>query len=181
MDKLHLVSSVDQIRMAPPNQADGLPLTIPYTSTGMARQALRAAENLSRGLNVSVRLVAVQIVPFPCPVNQPPVALRHIAGPLERLAAEADIPVEVNIVLARDVMAGYLEVLPHDSLVLMAARKRWWPTPGDAARAPAGPRPSQRRRHHRRGGQTMQDLFFLTLTVVFFVLSWAYVLCCERL
>jgi hypothetical protein len=128
MDKLHLVSSVDQIRMAPPDSADGLPLTIPYTSTDMARQALRAAENLSRGLNVSVRLVAVQIVPFPCPVNRPPVALHHIAGPLERLAAEADIPVEVNIVLARDATAGYLEVLPHDSLVLMAARKRWWPT-----------------------------------------------------
>src|SRR5215471_2584543 len=47
-------------------------MVIPYTTPELTRAALRHA-GVCSDLNVHVILVDIQVVPFPCPLDQPPV------------------------------------------------------------------------------------------------------------
>ena len=47
-------------------------LAIPYTTPELTRAALRQAGFCS-DLDVRISLVDVQVVPFPCPIDQPPI------------------------------------------------------------------------------------------------------------
>ena len=103
-------------------------VVIPYTDPATTRAALSAAGTLTRGLNASIALVAVQVLPFPAPFYCPSSISEHLEARLTELAAGCTTPVDATVVLARDTDEGYRQVLLPGATVLIATRKRWWRT-----------------------------------------------------
>jgi hypothetical protein len=103
-------------------------LFIPYTNRKLAVRALRAALDLGRNLNAQVSLVAVQVVPFPCPLDHSTVDLEHLKRPLAELIESADMPVQARVILARNWEDGLRSALKPGSLVLIGVKRRLWRT-----------------------------------------------------
>jgi hypothetical protein len=101
---------------------------VPFTSLDLTRAALRKAAELTRSLGAHITLFAVQVVPFPLPLDRPPVSPKFLENRLTAVALEVEAQVDVHTVLTRDLDAGFARVLAAHSLLVMATKKRWWPT-----------------------------------------------------
>ena len=100
---------------------------VAHTSRDLTKASLSAITALTRHLSARVTLLAVQIVPFPLPLDRPDVAPQFVERELAALAREVEVPVDVQVVIARDLDTGLHLGLTTSSLVVVAARKRWWP------------------------------------------------------
>jgi hypothetical protein len=101
-----------------------LDLVVPYTTPELTEAALRAAERLGAGLDSTVRLVRVQVVPFPLDLRHSPVPVEFLEAQMKSLAG--DTPVEIRF--AREKESGLLGTLRFRSLVVLASKKRPWRT-----------------------------------------------------
>jgi hypothetical protein len=105
-----------------------LQVVIPHRSTQLTRSALKYAATLAADLNVRLRLIDVQVVPYGVPLDEPTVAPKHLTRKLRQLALEGTLPVSVEIIFSRDWEQGFRRSLAPGSLVLMAMKRSWWPT-----------------------------------------------------
>jgi len=120
---------IDQRR--PSDIATGiLWVVVPYTTPELTRAALRHA-GVCSDLDVHVSLVDIQVVPFPCPLNQPPVDKRFSQHRLQELFKESRLPGQAGVLYTRDWLEAFKSVLEPGSLVILATKKRWWPTRED--------------------------------------------------
>jgi hypothetical protein len=103
-----------------------LDLVVPVTTPELTRAALDAANRMGGGLNATLRLVKVQVVPFPLDRDQSPVYIDFLKEQLAQF--QSDLPVTGEIRLAREFEAGLLGTLGRDSVVILAAPKRPWKT-----------------------------------------------------
>ena len=103
-----------------------LDLVVPFTTPEFTRVALDAANRMGGGLNPTLRLVKVQVVPFPLDLDQSPVYIDFLKSQLAQFRSE--LPVVGEIRLAREFEAGLLGTLGRDSVVILATRKRPWRT-----------------------------------------------------
>jgi hypothetical protein len=101
---------------------------VPYTTSELTSAALTAVAAFTGNLGVHVLLVAVQIVPFPLPLNRPPVSLSFVEQKLRAAACEIELPVITQVVIARDREVAFDRAISPGSLVVLATKKRWWPT-----------------------------------------------------
>jgi hypothetical protein len=102
-------------------------VVIPYTTPELTRTALRHAA-VCTDLDVNLCLVDIQVVPFPCPLNQPPINREHSERRLQTLFWESGLHGRAAILYTRDWLEGFRRVLEPGSLVVVATRKRWWRT-----------------------------------------------------
>ena len=98
------------------------------TSGELAQRALAEAAVLLRNLDVHISLLAVEVVPFPLPLERPAVAPEFLERKLRAIAGAIEARVDVQLVFARELYEAMEQVLPSPSLVIMATKKRWWPT-----------------------------------------------------
>jgi hypothetical protein len=113
----------------PPAQVEPkLKVDVIFTSVGSILGALRRATDLASRLGARIRLVAPQVVPYSLPLESPPVLLVWSERRFREIAAESPVETTVQIYLCRDRLATLLAVLKPHSLVVLAGRKRWWPT-----------------------------------------------------
>ena len=108
------------------NQTAELDLVVPFTTPELTRVAVDAANRMGAGLNATLRLVKVQVVPYPMDLYQSPVHIDFLKSQLARIPSE--LPVASEIRLARELEAGLLDTLTSNSVVILAARKRLWRT-----------------------------------------------------
>jgi hypothetical protein len=99
-----------------------------YTSVELAEAALKRAEELAHGMELRVRLVYAQIVPYPLPVDKPPINLDHLQHELALVSEHSGLAVEGEIVLARDIQTALQTTLKPHSIVVLASRRRLWRT-----------------------------------------------------
>ena len=104
-----------------------LRVVVPYTTPELTRAALRHA-GVCTDLDVHVRLVDIQIVPFPCPPNRPPINRQFSEERLRGFLEESKLPGDVAVLYTRGWLEGFRKVLEPGSLVILVAKKRWWPT-----------------------------------------------------
>ena len=124
-----LTQYIEVERYAPPEITTGvLWVVVPYTTPELTRAALRHA-GVCSDFDVHVHLVDIQIVPFPCPLNQPPIDKEHSQRRLQELIRETGLPGTVAVLYTRDWLEAFQRVLEPKSLVVLATRKRWWPWP----------------------------------------------------
>ena len=103
-----------------------LDLVVPFTTPELTRIALDAANRMGAGLNATIRLIRVQVVPFPLEPDQSPVNIELLK---EQMAdVRSDLPVAAEIRLARSAEDGLLGTLADESVVVLAAPKRFWTT-----------------------------------------------------
>lgn len=103
-----------------------LDLVVPVTTPDLTRAALAAANRMGAGLNANLRLIKVQVVPFPMDINQSPVYLDFLRSQLQRY--ESELPVTAEIRLARELEPGLIGTLTPSSIVVLATGKRLWRT-----------------------------------------------------
>jgi hypothetical protein len=102
-------------------------MVIPYTTRDLTRAALRHA-GVCSDLDVQVVLIDVQVVPFPCPLDQPPINKEFSERRLRELLQESGIPGQARVIYTRNWLEAFKSVLEPGSLVILATKKRWWPT-----------------------------------------------------
>jgi hypothetical protein len=102
----------------------GLDIVVPFTTRPLTRAALSAAGRLSAGLLPLIRIVRTQVVPFPLPLDSAPVSTSVLRRQLAPLAEE--FGAHLHFCFTRDTREGLLHLISRDSLVLIAARRRWW-------------------------------------------------------
>ena len=108
-----------------------LEVNLIFTNRQATVCALETVESLARDLGACIRLRAAIVVPYPLPVDEPPVSipfLEHslcdLIGRLERHGFEAS----AHLYVCRDREKALLQVLKRNALVVIGGKKRWWPT-----------------------------------------------------
>jgi hypothetical protein len=102
-------------------------IVVPYTKPELTKAALRHA-GICTDLNVHISLVDVQVVPFPCPLNQPPINKEFSRNRLRDLFTQSGLLGKAEVLYARNWLEGFRSTLEPHSLVILASKKRWWRT-----------------------------------------------------
>lgn len=105
-----------------------LEIVVPYSSPEMTAKVVERAAALSAGLNVILRLVAVYVAPYPTELRCPAAMERHLTAHLTELTERTSLPACVHIVVARERVEGFRQVLRPGSAVLLGSLKRFWRT-----------------------------------------------------
>ena len=91
------------------------------------RAAHSLAGKLARDLGARVTLLAAQVVPYPLPLERPPVAAAFTEQALLRMVSEQEVETAIEVRLCRDSEETIREALAPESVVVMGGRRRWWP------------------------------------------------------
>jgi hypothetical protein len=98
-----------------------------HTTVAETLQALKAAAHLAQDLSARIRLLVLEVVPYPLPLDQPTVPLPFTSRRFRTLAENASIDTRVDIHLVRDREKTMDSVLEPNSVVVMGGRRPWWP------------------------------------------------------
>jgi hypothetical protein len=121
----------DRKRSSPSQKEESehlLEVWVVFTSTSATAAALRTAGVLADSLNARIKLVVPQVVPFPLPLESPPVLLEFSEHRLRQIAVESPVETAVQIYLCRDAWETIRTALAPRSLVVIGGRTRWWRT-----------------------------------------------------
>lgn len=105
-----------------------LDVAVVFTSAAATIAALRKAGALADRLSARITLVVPQVVPYPLPLESPPVLLDFSEQRLREIASESPVETTVQIYLCRDGLETLKAVLTPRSLVVIGGRRRWGPT-----------------------------------------------------
>ena len=111
-----------------PGRSHELSVFVPYTTSDLTRAALSAVVAFTRNLGAHVSLLAVQVVPFPLPLDRPAISMSFFEQELDAVARSIEVPVDAHVIIARDRELALDRGIAPGSLVVLATRKRWWPT-----------------------------------------------------
>ena len=103
-----------------------LEVNVVFTTVEETLPAIKQAGEFARDLNASIRLLVAQIVPFPLPLNCPPVVSDFTARRFRTMVGHERLETRVQIVLCRDKEKALQDTLRRRSLVVIGRHKRWW-------------------------------------------------------
>jgi hypothetical protein len=112
----------------PANSNKEIVVNVIYTDLAGTLAALQSAETLARQLRARIALLAAHAVPYSLPVTRPPIALEFASQRLLALARKRNLQTSIEIYICRDRTLCLLHALYSRSLVVLGAKKRWWPT-----------------------------------------------------
>lgn len=113
--------------VAEPVSNSKLEIVVLHTEAAATVSALKMAAELASGL-APVRLLAIQVVPYPLGLDAPPVSVEFLEQRFAEMAQEAEVEAAVDIRLARDAGAVMESELGPHCVVVIGGRRRWWPT-----------------------------------------------------
>ncbi len=106
----------------------GPPVRVVFTSFNRTLKALEKASELAGQLNNEVEILAVQVVPFVLPLEEPPVSSEFLVKRLTEAAAGLPGQIKIKPYLCRDLLEALKRLLNRKCTVVMGVGKRWWPT-----------------------------------------------------
>jgi hypothetical protein len=120
-----------------------LEVVVMFTDVPGTLKALKTAAELAHSLNGRIRLLAPQVVPYPLPLESPPVSKKFSQMRFQTLASQGSIDTHVELYFCRDRDEAVCQALEPEDIIVIGARRSWWPT---AEKALA--RKLQRKGHH---------------------------------
>lgn len=105
-------------------ETEALDLVVPFTTPELTRTALEAAGQLGGDLHARIRLIKIQVVPFP--LQQSPVNLAFLRQQLESF--RSTLPLTARVLLAREYSEDFMRSLKPGSIVVLASKRRLWRT-----------------------------------------------------
>ena len=105
-----------------------LNIAVVFTSVESTLAALKEAGDLATSLGARITLLVPQVVPFPLPLESPPVLLDFNERRFRVIASQSPVETTVRIYLCRDGLETLTTVLSPGSIVVVGGKKRWWPT-----------------------------------------------------
>ena len=120
----------DRPRVAPADNK--LNISVVFTSVESTLAALKEAGELANSLGARITLLVPQVVPYPRPLESPPVLLEFSENRFQVLASQSPVETTVQIYLCRDMLETLTTVLSPGSIVIVGGRRKWWPTKEEA-------------------------------------------------
>ncbi|MGA3201270.1 MAG: hypothetical protein ABSF12_02120 [Bryobacteraceae bacterium] len=102
-------------------------IVVLHTTIAETLQALKTAARLADGLSARIRLLVLEVVPYPLPLDRPHVPLAFTRRRFRTLAANSSIETNIDIHLVRDPDQTIESILEPHSVVVMGAHRSWWP------------------------------------------------------
>ncbi len=114
----------------PPIEEAGqkLNVAVVFTSMEATLAALKEAGRLASSLGARITLLVPQLVPYPLPIESPPVLIDFNEKRFRIIAGESPVETRVQIYLCRNQFETLASVMNPGSLVVLGGKKRWWPT-----------------------------------------------------
>ena len=110
-----------------------LNISVVFTSVPSTLAALREAGELASNLSARITLLVPQVVPYPLPLESPPVLLDFNERRFRVIASQSPVETKVHIHLCRDKAQTLNSVLRPGSIVVVGGRKGWlWRTRDEA-------------------------------------------------
>lgn len=107
----------------------GLSLTVLFTTVAATLEALREAAQLAFQLGAQIRILAAQAVPYPLPLEKPPIDPDFRMRQFYTVCEQESIDTVIDIRLCRDALPCIHQALPPNSLVMIGTssgmRARW--------------------------------------------------------
>jgi hypothetical protein len=113
------------------NESHGqLPIKILVLYTGFQQTlaAVRCAAELACGLDARIEMLVTEVVPYPLPIDAPPVVQMFSTRRYQTLIEQSGIETSIHVCLCRDRREALEAVLEPGSIVVIGARRRMWPT-----------------------------------------------------
>jgi len=99
-----------------------------FTGVGKTLEALWSAARLARGLDAHVEIIVPEIVPYPLPLDEPPVRRSFWNQRYRTIVEQAGIDTNIHVCLCREPREAVNRLLTPGSIVVIGIRHRWWPT-----------------------------------------------------
>jgi hypothetical protein len=112
-------------------KADRLNVAVAFTSPDATLTAMKEAGRLAQSLDARITLVVPQVVPYPLPLETPPVLVEFNENRFRAMASQSPVETSVQIYLCRDRFETLKSVLKPGSIVVLGGHKSrwmWWPT-----------------------------------------------------
>lgn len=103
-------------------------ITVLHTGTQTTLKAVEAATHLAKDLTAEIRLLVLQVVPYPLPLDTPDVSVEFMQSRFLELASRANVELRVDIRIGRDKRLLLESAIQPGSVVLIGAWHGWWPT-----------------------------------------------------
>jgi hypothetical protein len=116
-----------------PNAAAGeesdrrLNICVIFTSLESTVSALMSAGGLAKSLGARITLLALQVVPFPRPLDSPPVRLDWNEARFQAIAEQSPVETAVRLYLCRDSVQTLKDALGSKSVVVIGGGGSRWP------------------------------------------------------
>src|SRR5580765_8396338 len=124
-----LLTSTGHPKLPLEREADQkLNIAVVFTSVEATLAALKEAGNLANSLGARIKLVVPQVVPYPLPLESPPVLVEFNENRFRVIASESPVETSVHIYLCLDRLETLESALKPGSIVVLGGRRRWWPT-----------------------------------------------------
>ena len=105
-----------------------LEIIVVHTSVHGTLTALTRAAALAKGLKARLRLVMMNVIPYPLPLDSPPIQRDFSERRLLEIASASPIETTVHLCMCRQRLETLIAFLRPHSLVVIGGRKTWWPT-----------------------------------------------------
>ena len=102
-------------------------IVVLHTTVAETLEALKTAARLATGLSARIRLLVLEVVPYPLPLDRPNVPLPFTKRRFRTLAANSSVETNVDIHLVRDPHKAIESVLEPHSVIVTGAQRSWWP------------------------------------------------------
>jgi hypothetical protein len=99
-----------------------------YTAAKWTMKALEKAYQMMQPIGGHIEIVALQVVPYPLPLDRPPVRFEFMIRHLEKLVARIPEQINISTFLCREPLEALKQILPRGYCVVIGTKKRWWPT-----------------------------------------------------
>jgi hypothetical protein len=99
-----------------------------HTKITETLKALKTAALLAHGLSARIRLLVLEVVPYPLPLDQPNVPLQFSRRRFRTLAENIAVETTVDIHLVRDPDKTIDSILEPHSVIVLGAHRTWWPS-----------------------------------------------------
>lgn len=103
-----------------------LNISVVFTSVAPTLAALKKAGALANQLGGHITLLVPQVVPYPLPLESPPVLLDWNERRFRVIASHSPVETMVRLYLCRDRRETLMAALKPLSLVVIGGRTRWW-------------------------------------------------------
>ena len=119
------VRSFDGSHSAGPSR---ITIFVLFTGVRKTLDALWSAGRLARDLNVHIEIIVPEIVPYPLPLDEPPVLRSFWNHRYRTIVEQAGIDTCIHVCLCRDTREALASVLAPGSIVVIGTRRPRWPT-----------------------------------------------------
>ncbi|MBN9663839.1 MAG: hypothetical protein J0H49_36910 [Acidobacteria bacterium] len=103
-------------------------IVVLFTTVRETLAALQAAGRLAQGVATAIRLLVPQVVPYPLPLDEPPVSSGHLIREFQLVLEDSQLETRIDVRRCRDPWQTIHAALRPRSVLVIGGHRGWWPS-----------------------------------------------------